>query len=207
MLGNGRLDEDDSLSTGDIVDKEDPSPLTKDLQSYIKLRGPITIHDYMAQSLNHVPHGYYQHKLEKIGSAGDFITAPEVSQLFGEMVGVWCLSVWEALGRPAKVQLVEMGPGKGTLMVDILRVVERFPAFKSSLSVHMVELSQSMRRLQCDALIGADATKTSALSGEEPIINDNERRECASGVPVHWHSFLQQVAAEDGVPLLAVGEN
>jgi hypothetical protein len=113
--------------------KEEPTDLAKDLFSYIKLKVPITVHDYMAQAANHSLYGYYQHKLEKIGTGGDFITAPEISQLFGEMVGIWCVSVWMALGKPEKMNLVEMGPGKGTLMQDVLKVAKRFPSFKASL--------------------------------------------------------------------------
>lgn len=91
-------------------------------------------------------------KGEVIGEEGDFITAPEISQLFGEMVGVWCLSMYQQMGSPQKIYLVELGPGKGTLMKDIMRIAGKFPAFKDAVSVHMVELSSVLRNRQHDAL-------------------------------------------------------
>jgi hypothetical protein len=103
------------LSESLVAVKEPMSPLARDLRSYIKMRGPITIHDYMAQALNHSAFGYYQYKSEKIGTQGDFITSPEISQLFGECVAVWCVSVWKSLGSPKAIKIVELGPGKGTL--------------------------------------------------------------------------------------------
>ena len=157
LLGQLGEDEDPTLGDGLVMEgKEEPTELAKDLSSYIKMKGPITVHDYMAQAANHSLYGYYQHKLEKIGTGGDFITAPEISQLFGEMVGIWCVSVWMSLGKPKKVNLVEMGPGKGTLMKDILKVVNRFPAFNDAVQVNMVELSATMRGLQYKALVNPD---------------------------------------------------
>lgn len=81
----------------------------------IAARGPITVADYMRQALTHASLGYYMSR-DVFGAAGDFTTAPEVSQLFGEMVAVWCVAQWEALGCPPRVALVEIGPGRGTLM-------------------------------------------------------------------------------------------
>ncbi|KAJ1380045.1 S-adenosyl-L-methionine-dependent methyltransferase, partial [Ochromonadaceae sp. CCMP2298] len=128
--------------------REVKSPLAMDLISYIKLRGPITLHDYMAQCANHLIHGYYQSRGELIGPEGDFVTAPEVSQLFGEMVGIWCLSMWRQMGSPRSLNLVELGPGKGTLMADVLRVAGRFPDFNGAVRVHLVELSAELRKRQ-----------------------------------------------------------
>ena len=135
-----------------IEGKEEPTDLAKDLFSYIKLKGPITVHDYMAQAANHSLYGYYQHKLEKIGTGGDFITAPEISQLFGEMVGIWCVSVWMALGKPEKMNLVEMGPGKGTLMQDVLKVAKRFPSFNSAIQVIETFSITTCLHARCDGM-------------------------------------------------------
>jgi NADH dehydrogenase [ubiquinone] 1 alpha subcomplex assembly factor 7 len=154
----------------------------------------------MAQSLNHSPHGYYQHKLEKIGIEGDFITSPEISQIFGEMIGVWCYFVWESLGKPNKINLVELGPGKGTLMKDLLHVCEKFGGFKSCLNVHMIELSQTMRRYQHAALVDGLESPTH----NELIIVDGEKLTESTGVPVQWHSFLQQIPVDD-TPIIFVG--
>ena len=92
-----------------MTHKEQLTPLAKDLQYYIKMRGPITLHDYVGQTSNHSLHGYYQQKVSQpvIGEAGDFITSPEISQLFGEMIGIWLISAWKSLGSPSKFRLVE----------------------------------------------------------------------------------------------------
>ena len=84
----------------------------------IALQGPITIADYMTDALGHPKHGYYMTR-DVFGADGDFITAPDISQMFGELIGLWCVEVWEGMGRPAAFNLVELGPGRGTLMADI----------------------------------------------------------------------------------------
>lgn len=202
--GLGKFEED--VPETSAVVKEPLTSLGKDLQSYIKLKGPITLHDYMAQALNHMAHGYYQSKNEVIGEKGDFITAPEVSQLFGEMLGIWCLSMWEQMGRPAKLNLVELGPGKGTLMKDMLRVAARFAPFKQAISVHLVELSLSLRVKQYEALGctgGQGANVSDSGAGGEISIADRKEYRTARDVPVHWNSFLYQVP--DDVPSLIIG--
>jgi NADH dehydrogenase [ubiquinone] 1 alpha subcomplex assembly factor 7 len=88
--------------------------------------------------LHHEKYGYYQQKKEKIGAGGDFITSPEITQLFGEMVGIWCLATWENMGRPPVINLVELGPGNGTLMRDVLNIVTKFPEFQSALQVIII---------------------------------------------------------------------
>jgi hypothetical protein len=156
----GAQSSDAEMDAETIAIKKEPmTPLARDLVSYIKLKGPITLHDYMAQSLNHVLHGYYQSSGEVIGEKGDFITAPEVSQLFGEMLGIWCLSMWMQMGSPPKINLIEMGPGKGSLMKDMLRVAVRFPNFYRALRVHMVELSATLRVTQHSLLVGGPITQ------------------------------------------------
>lgn len=200
------------------VAKESPTPLAKDLLSFIQLKGPVTLHDFMSQAANHLVHGYYQAPTEKIGARGDFITAPELSQLFGEMVGIYCVMQWQKMGSPARLQLIECGPGKGTLMHDILRVSRRFPRFQAAVSVHFVELSQNLRSRQWDALQALQTEQpelppsTTAAGGDAetqapPRIEDNAPRVLrlapdAPGVAVSWHSFLSQVpaAAEAGGP-------
>ena len=80
-------------------------------------------------------------KKDVFGASGDFTTSPEISQMFGEMVGIWCVSTWESMGKPEKIRLVELGPGRGTLMHDILRVASRFSGFHQALELHLVEMS------------------------------------------------------------------
>jgi len=162
--------------------KEDMTELGLDLKAYIELRGPITVHDFMSQCLNNGAFGYYQSQEKKIGKEGDFVTAPEVSQLFGELIAVWCVSMWKAMGSPAKVNLVEMGPGKGTLMKDVLHTSKRFVGFKDALDVHMVELSPEMRERQREAL------ECKAITP-----GDFKKMKTGDGNDIAWHSFLSDV--------------
>src|SRR5512132_4259233 len=82
--------------------------------------GPITVADFMAEALGHPAFGYYR-RAQPLGEAGDFTTAPEISQMFGELLGAWLADRWQAMGAPKPVRLVELGPGRGTLMADALR--------------------------------------------------------------------------------------
>ena len=98
----------------------DQTPLTQLLKSQIQATGPMTVPEFMTLALQHPEHGYYR-KQEAIGAAADFVTAPEISQVFGELIGLWLVQRWIDLGQPSRVLLVEFGPGKGTLMADALR--------------------------------------------------------------------------------------
>lgn len=106
----------------------------------IRERGPITIAEYMGICLGHATHGYYM-KQVPFGREGDFTTAPEISQVFGELIGLHLADVWLRAGAPNPVQLVELGPGRGTLMADILRATKGVPGFHAALSVTFVEMS------------------------------------------------------------------
>ena len=106
----------------------------------------------MVDALGHPEWGYYATR-DPLGRAGDFITAPEISQVFGELIGAWCAGVWVATGRPDPVDLIELGPGRGTLLADALRAIKQtVPDFHASLRVHLVETSPTLRRKQADAL-------------------------------------------------------
>jgi SAM-dependent MidA family methyltransferase len=114
----------------------------------IRLNGPISVADYMALCLFDPKDGYYTTR-EPFGAEGDFITAPEVSQMFGELLGAWCINAWQEMGSPSSFVLCEMGPGRGTLMDDLLRTVARLsPAFCAAARIHMVELSDRLAELQ-----------------------------------------------------------
>jgi len=117
----------------------------------IVLQGPITIADYMADALGHPKHGYYMTR-DVFGADGDFITAPDISQMFGELIGLWCVEVWEGMGRPAAFNLVELGPGRGTLMADALRAAKVVPEFRAAAILHFIETSPKLRQAQRDAL-------------------------------------------------------
>ena len=121
-------------------------PLTILIRDKILKEGAISIADYMAMALTHPEHGYYA-KQDPFGTRGDFITAPEISQIFGEMIGVWCVDVWRQMGEGA-ISLVELGPGRGTLMADALRATKNVPGFHDALTIHMVETSPVLANAQ-----------------------------------------------------------
>ena len=130
------------------------SALAALIERRIRAEGPISIADYMAEALLHPEHGYYTTR-DPLGARGDFITAPEVSQIFGELLGLWCADAWKKLGRPPQVILAELGPGRGTLMRDALCALRVTPEFRRALRLHLVERSPALRRAQRAALADA----------------------------------------------------
>lgn len=135
------------------------TPLALRLKERIRKHGPITVAEYMQACLQDPEHGYYVTQ-KAIGRGGDFITAPEISQVFGELIGLWCAVVWQQMGSPARVNLIELGPGRGTLMKDALRASRIVPGFHAALSVHLVESSRALREAQEHALANAGVTVT-----------------------------------------------
>ena len=109
--------------------------------------GPITLADYMADCLMHPKHGYYATR-DPFGAAGDFTTAPEISQMFGELIGLALAQAWIDQGRPPRITLAELGPGRGTLMQDALRATAAIAGFHAALSVHLIETSPTLRKAQ-----------------------------------------------------------
>lgn len=157
------------------------SPLAALIAERIVAEGPISIADYMAMALYHPRYGYYRRR-HPIGADGDFVTAPEISQMFGELVGVWCSEVWRSLGCPDPFALVEVGPGRGTLMADALRAIAAVrPACAAALRVHLVEISVPLRRQQRRTL-----------------------RAGRSERPVRWHADLASVP--DGPAVIVANE-
>jgi len=131
--------------------------LAQELAELIRQDGPISISRYMALCLGHPGHGYYM-KQDPFGADGDFTTAPEISQIFGELIGLWAAAVWQAMGAPASVRLVELGPGRGTLMQDMLRAARALPGFREALTVHLVETSPVLRERQRETLASSGTT-------------------------------------------------
>jgi len=141
------------------------------LTQRIRATGPLTLAEFMAEALGHPQHGYYtkpRWEGDPFGIAGDFITAPEISQVFGELLGLWAVDCWQSLGSPGPIQLVELGPGRGSLMLDMLRVIARQPKMCEGLSVHLVETSPTLRVRQKDLLQ-------------------------KSNVPITWHNHLSDL--------------
>ena len=114
------------------------TPLARKLIARIGAAGPISVRDYMDACLNDPEYGYYRTQAA-IGGTGDFITAPEISQIFGELIGLWCAVVWQQMGAPAHVDLVELGAGRGTLLADALRATRNIPGFRDALNVHILD--------------------------------------------------------------------
>lgn len=154
-----------------------PNKLERHLAKRIESEGPITIAAFMEEALAHPEFGYYRKK-DPLGALGDFTTAPEISQMFGELVGLWSVVVWQFLGSPAKLNLVELGPGRGTLMADALRAMRGMPDCYVGLNIHLVETSPALRDKQKESLAGYDR-------------------------PVHWHDDLNSLSDDAPVVFIA----
>jgi NADH dehydrogenase [ubiquinone] 1 alpha subcomplex assembly factor 7 len=127
------------------------NPLEEVLARRIRTQGPLTVGEFMAEALGNPEYGYYATR-DPLGRRGDFTTAPEISQIFGELIGLWCVDLWDRAGRPSPFILAELGPGRGTLMGDALRAARVVPQFLSALRLHLVETSPVLRRAQQRAL-------------------------------------------------------
>jgi NADH dehydrogenase [ubiquinone] 1 alpha subcomplex assembly factor 7 len=154
------------------------TPLEIIIRARISATGAIPLSEYMGLCLAHPEHGYYMTR-DPFGANGDFTTAPEISQMFGEMIGAWVIDAWEKMGAPQPFILQEVGPGRGTLMTDILRVTRAVPQFHENLSVHLVEMSAPLKEKQRVSLSG----KTSA--------------------PVSWHADVSSVPSD--APMIIIG--
>ena len=123
------------------------TPLEERFIQLIKLNGPMTVADYMADAIGHPHEGYYTTQ-KAIGAEGDFTTAPEISQVFGELLGLWLVDAWRNMGSPKEFNLVELGPGRGVLMADMLRAARLRPEFTRSAQVWLLETSGRLRHEQ-----------------------------------------------------------
>jgi len=127
--------------------------LAQRIRRLIEAAGPISLAEYMHIAMADPKFGYYANQ-RALGQAGDFITSPEISQMFGELLGVWCASVWQAIGAPRRFVLAEAGPGRGTLMVDLLRAAGKAGGFLDAAQVRLIETSPLMRKAQKETLSG-----------------------------------------------------
>jgi NADH dehydrogenase [ubiquinone] 1 alpha subcomplex assembly factor 7 len=145
----------------------DRSPLEGEIRRRIKAAGPMPVGQYMALCLTDAKHGYYITH-DPLGERGDFITAPEVSQMFGELIGLWMAAVWKQMGLPENLRIIELGPGRGTMINDALRAAQVMPSFRDAVVLHLVEISPALKARQEQTLEGIS-------------------------VPVFWHSALDAV--------------
>ncbi|MEM7635858.1 MAG: SAM-dependent methyltransferase [Pseudomonadota bacterium] len=185
---------------------ERQSALGTVIADMISADGPMPVDRYMALALGHERHGYYMGR-DPFGRAGDFITAPEVSQMFGELVGIWCAAGWQMMDAPAEWNLIELGPGRGTLLADLVRACSVMPGLRDGMQVHLVEMSPVLKTMQAETLkrAGIEATWHDRLEdvpeGQSLIIAN----EFFDALPVsqlqkqagHWHERVVGLA-DDG---------
>ena len=154
------------------------SALSAEIKTIIAQEGPISVERYMELALSHPDYGYYMTR-DPFGSAGDFTTAPEISQMFGELIGLWAAEVWTALEKPKPMRLIELGPGRGTLLSDALRAARIVPDFRAALDVTLVETSAILAEIQHETLL-------------------------TSGVPIAWASTVGE--APEGPAIVIANE-
>ncbi len=150
------------------------TPLVTRLAERIARDGPLTLAEYMEACLTDPLGGYYATR-QPFGAGGDFVTAPEISQIFGEFIGIWAVATWQSFGQPNEITVAELGPGRGTLLRDALRSWRNFPHFRRAVSLALVESSEALKSAQA-----------------EPLAAEIEQ---SPSVPVSWHDSLETVPA------------
>ena len=154
------------------------TPLAHIIRQRIEKDGPMSVATFMELALRHPEHGYYVAR-DPVGAAGDFITAPEISQMFGEIIGAWTVDVWRKLGSPAKFQLAEIGPGRGTLIADVLRATRRVPDFAAAVQIGLIEINPVL------------------IARQKEMLGDH---------PAHWVASLDDLRDGDGPLILLANE-
>jgi NADH dehydrogenase [ubiquinone] 1 alpha subcomplex assembly factor 7 len=138
--------------------------LTARLARHIRAHGPMTIAAFMAMALHDREAGYYARR-QPLGASGDFVTAPEISQIFGELIGLWCADLWQRMGSPDPVIVAELGPGRGMLVADFLRAASGIAGFRAAMRLYLVEASPVLRAEQQRRLAGVDAAWLDDVAG------------------------------------------
>jgi SAM-dependent MidA family methyltransferase len=148
---------------------EAATPLEKEIRRLIGIAGPMPLDEYMRLCLTHPRYGYYTTR-DPFGAGGDFVTSPEISQMFGELIGLWMAAVWHQMGAPENIRIIELGPGRGTMIDDALRAAKVMKAFREAIVLHLIEISPALQRLQQQRLGHLD-------------------------VPTMWHTRFDEVPA------------
>ncbi|VFV46599.1 protein mida [Lynx pardinus] len=177
------------FSSGREPAENQVTPMLRHLVYKIKATGPITVAEYMKEVLTNPAKGYYVYR-DMLGEKGDFITSPEISQIFGELLGIWFISEWMATGKNAAFQLVELGPGRGTLLGDILRVFSQLGSVLKNcdISIHLVEVSEKLSEIQALTL-----TEEKVPLERNPGSPAYMKGVTKSGIPISWYRDLQDV--------------
>ncbi|XP_055384673.1 protein arginine methyltransferase NDUFAF7 homolog, mitochondrial [Condylostylus longicornis] len=174
---------------------EKATSLTGQLQAKILATGPITVADYMKEVLTNPTGGYYMQR-DVFGVQGDFITSPEILQIFGELITIWCINEWQKIGTPSPLQIIELGPGRGTLARDVIKVLGHFK-LKAEVSLHLIELSPFLSNVQAQSICyqheEVDQTKTNDLF--------YRKGETATGIKVFWYKKLEDVPKKFSIVL------
>lgn len=145
------------------------------IKQQIEQSGPVTLADYMHMALYDERYGYYRTQ-NPLGKEGDFTTSPEISQMFGELLGAWLANQWQAMGEPSDITLLELGPGRGTLMSDILRATSKINGFHNAISIHLLEIN-------------------------EALIQEQEKTLADVRPSLHWHATLDSLPS---LPVLCI---
>jgi len=170
------------------------------LAERIRRDGPISVADYM----DAVTAAYYA-RGDVFGTDGDFTTAPEISQTFGELIGLWCAVVWQNMGSPSPFRLVECGPGRGTLMQDLLRAAGRVPGFATAADIHFVERSAALRQRQRDTLNAHKVTWHGDISNVPPGSMLLVGNEFLDALPIHQFEMTAEGWRERRVGIDDIG--
>lgn len=189
--------------------------MESEIRRLIALAGPMPLHDYMRLCLTHPRYGYYVTH-DPFGAAGDFITSPEISQMFGELIGLWMAAIWRQMGGPENVRIIELGPGRGTLMHDALRAGNVVEGFRPAIVLHLVEISPALQQTQERRLADLDVpmfwhSALAEVPGGASIIVANE---FIDALPVHqavkqadgWHERVVEVAPDGNLAIGAARE-
>jgi SAM-dependent MidA family methyltransferase len=190
------------------------SKLEAELKRLIASSGPMPVWRYMGLCLTHPRYGYYVSR-DPLGREGDFTTAPEVSQMFGELLGLWAASVWRAMDSPPELRLIELGPGRGTMMADALRALRVLPPLYQALSIHLVEINPVLREKQKATLSGVrNITWHDHLDEVPPGPSVILANEYFDVLPVHqmvkreagWHERTVEIGADGNLAFGASAE-
>ncbi|PVU94378.1 hypothetical protein BB561_002599 [Smittium simulii] len=174
--------------------KHSISNVNSQIKNKILSTGPISISEFMKYALTSPIGGYYT-KDNVFGKQGDFITSPEISQMFGEVIGIWYIMQWQARGCPENVELIELGPGKGSLLGDILRISQRFHKFQESIKrVHFIEKSAVLRKTQAKTLLCDLSTDSSCILDKNNMDAPVSAKSGYGNIQVCWENNIDAVS-------------